>query len=87
MGFWGISRQIFSCLCDNASQGVRRLALQTGLSKSSVHRLTQAIERRNSHPESWLWETEEGRQWLPRAISSQSARLAKAQVEGVDSAV
>jgi len=46
----------------------------------------QAIERRNSHPESWLWETEEGRQWLPRATASQSARLVKGQIEGVDSA-
>ena len=68
MGFWDKSRQIFNCLCDNATQSVRRLALQTGLSKSSVHRLTQAIERRNSHPESWLWETEDGRQWLTRLV-------------------
>jgi hypothetical protein len=68
MGFWDKSRQIFNCLCDNATQSVRRLALQTGLSKSSVHRLTQAIERRNRHPESWLWETEDGRQWLTRLV-------------------
>jgi Family of unknown function (DUF6399)/IclR helix-turn-helix domain len=68
MGFWDKSRQIFNCLCDNATQSVRRLALQTGLSKSSVHRLTQAIERRNSHPESWLWETDDGRQWLTRLV-------------------
>jgi hypothetical protein len=33
-----------------------------------VHRLQQAMERRNSHPESWLWETEEGRQWLRRLV-------------------
>jgi hypothetical protein len=68
MGFWDKSRQIFNCLCDNATQSVRRLARQTGLSKSSVHRLTQAIERRNRHPESWFWETEEGRQWLTRLV-------------------
>jgi hypothetical protein len=68
MGFWDKSRQIFNCLCDNATQSVRRLARQTGLSKSSVHRLTQAIERRNRHPESWCWETEEGRQWLTRLV-------------------
>jgi len=68
MGFWDKSQQIFNCLCDNATQSVRRLALQTGLSKSSVHHLTQAIERRNSHPESWFWETEEGRQWLTRLV-------------------
>ena len=26
------------------------------------------MERRNSHPESWLWETEDGRQWLTRLV-------------------
>jgi uncharacterized protein DUF6399 len=44
------------------------MAQQTGLSKSSVHRLQHAMERRNSHPESWLWETEDGRQWLTRLV-------------------
>jgi hypothetical protein len=68
MGFWDKSRQIFNCLCDNATSSVRRIAQQTGLSKSSVHRLTQAMERRNSHPESWFWETADGRQWLTRLV-------------------
>ena len=68
MGFWDKSLQIFKSLCDNATQSVRQLAQQTGLSKSSVHRLQQAMERRNSHPESWFWETEEGRQWLRRLV-------------------
>src|SRR5436853_1951134 len=68
MRFWDKSLQIFNCLCANATQSVRRLAQQTGLSKSSVHRLQQAIERRNSYPESWLWETEDGRQWVTRLV-------------------
>src|SRR5438477_10312485 len=68
MRFWDKSLQIFNCLCANATQSVRRLAQQTGLSKSSVHRLQQAIERRNSYPESWLWETEAGRQWVTRLV-------------------
>ena len=68
MRFWTKSLRIFNCLCDNATQSVRRIARQTGLSKSSVHRLTQAMERRNSHPESWFWETEEGRRWLTRLV-------------------
>jgi hypothetical protein len=68
MGFWDKSRQIFNCLCANATQSVRRIAQETGLSKSSVHRLTQAIERRDVHPESWLWETADGRQWLTRLV-------------------
>jgi len=68
MGFWDKSLRIFKSLCDNGTQGVRRIAQQTGLSKSSVHRLKQAMERRNSHPESWFWETADGRQWLTRLV-------------------
>src|SRR5712692_4760977 len=68
MGFWDKSLRIFKCLCDNGRQGIRRIAQQTGLSKSSVHRLTQAMERRGIHPESWLWETEDGRRWLTRLV-------------------
>jgi DNA-binding IclR family transcriptional regulator len=68
MGFWEKSHRIFKCLCDHGRQGVRRIAQQTGLSKSSVHRLTQAMERRNSHPDSWFWETADGRQWLMRLV-------------------
>ena len=63
MRLWAKSLRIFKCLCDNGRQGVRRIAQQTGLSKSSVHRLKQAMERRSVHPESWLWETEEGYDW------------------------
>jgi hypothetical protein len=68
MGLWDKSRQIFTCLCDNATASVRHIAQQTGLSKSRVHRLTQAIERRHSHPESWFWETADGWQWLTRLV-------------------
>ena len=68
MGFWDKSLRIFKCLCDNGTQSVRQLAHKTGLSKSSVHRLQQAMERRGGHPESWLWETEEGRRWLTRLV-------------------
>src|ERR671933_1583373 len=68
MKFWDKSLLVFKCLCDHGRQGVRRIAQQTGLSKSSVHRLQHAMERRNRHPESWLWETAEGRQWLTRLV-------------------
>jgi hypothetical protein len=68
MGFGDKSLLVFKYLCDYGRHGVRRIAQQTGLSKSSVHRLQHAMERRNSHPESWLWETEEGRQWLTRLV-------------------
>ena len=68
MGFWDKSFQIFNCLCEHGAQSVRRIAHQTGFSKSSVHRLQQAIARRGCHPESWLWETAEGRWWLSRLL-------------------
>ncbi len=62
--------RIFKSLCDTANQSIRQLARQTGISKSSVHRLTQAIERRDRYPESWLWETEDGRRWLTRLLAA-----------------
>ena len=49
-------------------QSVCQFAQQTGLSKSSVHRLQQAMERRNDHPESWCWETAAGRRWCTRLV-------------------
>jgi hypothetical protein len=68
MEFWDKCLLIFKCLCDHGRQSVRRMAQRTGLSKRSVQRLQHAMERRNSHPESWLWETEDGRQWLTRRV-------------------
>jgi hypothetical protein len=68
MGFWDKSLRIFKCLCAYGKQSVRHIAHKTGVSKSSVHRLQQAMERRDRHPESWWWETEEGRHWLTRLV-------------------
>ncbi len=68
MGFWTKSLRIFNLLCDNGTQSVRDIAQKTGYSESSVHRLEQAMERRNCHPESWLWETEAGRSWFIRLV-------------------
>jgi hypothetical protein len=68
MGFWTKSRLIFNAFRDNTKASMRHVARQTGLSKSSVHRLGQAMARRNQHRESWLWETEDGRQWLIRLV-------------------
>jgi hypothetical protein len=68
MRFWTKSVRIFKSLCENANQSIRQLARQTGISKSSGHRLTQAIERRDRSPESWWWETEDGRRWLTRLV-------------------
>src|SRR5712691_454002 len=68
MGFWTKSVRIFKSLCEKANQSIRQLASETGMSKRSVHRLKQAIARRDRSPESWLWETEEGRRWLMRLL-------------------
>ncbi|HEY9527561.1 MAG TPA: hypothetical protein VIR02_10785, partial [Anaerolineales bacterium] len=68
MGFWAKSLRIFNAFCDNTTQSIRQVAQCTGFSKSSVHRLKQAIERRDSYPESWLWETAEGHGWLLRLV-------------------
>jgi Family of unknown function (DUF6399) len=66
MGLWAKSLRIFHALCDTATQSMRQVAPPTGLSKSSVQRLKQAMERRDVCPQSWLWETEEGQRWLRR---------------------
>ena len=68
MGYWTKSRLIFNSFRDHAKASIRQVARQTGLSKSSVHRLGQAMARRNQHGESWFWETEEGRRWLIRLV-------------------
>lgn len=68
MGLWAKSLRIFNSIRANGKQSIRRLAERTGLSKSSAHRHLQAINRRNRYPESWLWETEEGRSWLIRLV-------------------
>ena len=59
---------IVKYLRDHGTQSMRRLAQKTGLSKSSVHRLQQAMARRGGHPESWLWRTEGCRQPVSRAV-------------------
>jgi hypothetical protein len=68
MPFWAKSLRVFNCLWKNGTQSGRRIAPTTGFAKSRVHRLQQASARRGGHPESWLWETEDGRCWLPRLV-------------------
>jgi Family of unknown function (DUF6399)/IclR helix-turn-helix domain len=68
MGLWAKSVVIFNAIREHGKQSIRRLADRAGLSKSSVHRHLQAMDRRDRYPESWLWETEAGRAWLIRLI-------------------
>jgi len=66
MGLWAKSVVIFNAIREHSKQSIRSLADRTGLSKSSVHRHLQAINRRDRYPESSLWETEAGHAWLIR---------------------
>jgi hypothetical protein len=68
MGLWAKSVVIFNAIREFGQQSIRCLADRTGLSKSSVHRHLQAMDRRDRYPESSLWETEAGRTWLIRLV-------------------
>jgi Family of unknown function (DUF6399)/IclR helix-turn-helix domain len=68
MGLWAKSVVIFNSIRAHGKQSIRSLADRTGLSKSSVHRCLQAINRRDRYPESSFWETEAGRTWLIRLV-------------------
>ena len=68
MTLWAKSVRIFNAIREHGKPSIRRLAERTGLSKSSVHRQLQAAGRRDRYPESGLWETPEGRDWLIRLV-------------------
>ncbi|MHC4157065.1 MAG: DUF6399 domain-containing protein [Planctomycetota bacterium] len=68
MGLWAKSLLIFNAIREHGMQSVRHLANRTGLSKSSVHRHLQAMDRRDRYPESSFWDTEAGRAWLIRLV-------------------
>jgi AcrR family transcriptional regulator len=70
MSFWQKVQRILSTLKELGSASIRKLAEVTGLSKSSVDRHLKAKARRNQHPESPLWETEEGHAWLSRLVTA-----------------
>lgn len=58
------SQQVFKAIEEGGKRSIRKIAEATGIAKSSVHRHQQAIGRRNQYPESELWETVAGGQWL-----------------------
>jgi hypothetical protein len=70
MRFWTNSWRLFTSLCANANQSIRQRARPTGMSTSSVHRLTPASARRDRSPASWRWETADGRRWLTRLLAA-----------------
>lgn len=55
---------VYSKLFGVVKYSFRTIAQLIGISKSSAHRYAQTIQGRNLYPESYLWETEEGVDWL-----------------------
>ena len=68
MGLGAKSAVIFNSIREHGKQSIRSLAERTGLSKSSVHRHLQAMDRRDCYPESSFWETPAGRAWRIRLV-------------------
>jgi hypothetical protein len=60
--------KVFGALAEFGKQSLRKIAQATGLSKDSVARSLTALLKRDKHPESRLWETEEGQAWLRRMV-------------------
>ena len=68
MPLWAKSVWIFNAIREHGTPSIRRRAECTGLSNSSVHRPLQAAGHRDRSPESGVWETPEGRDWLLRLV-------------------
>jgi hypothetical protein len=58
------SKKVAAAIGKYGQQTIRKIAEKVGCSKSAAHRHLQSLKRRNLHPESWFWETEEGQSWL-----------------------
>lgn len=59
-------RSILAALQEAGKLSLRKLAELRGIGKDSVWRALKAIERKQVHPESVLWESEVAQQWLRR---------------------
>jgi Family of unknown function (DUF6399) len=64
------AQKVFQAASDHCRKSVRAVAQATGLSKSTVHRHQQARANRNQYPESDLWESPSGGDWLRRLVVS-----------------
>ncbi|MCP5014226.1 MAG: hypothetical protein GY938_02965 [Ketobacter sp.] len=85
MSFWQKIQQIAAKIKELGTSSIRKIAEATGFSKSSVHRHLKAKERRNQYPESHLWETEEGQQWLGRLMAASIFHFGLKRGVGMDS--
>ena len=68
MSYWQKIQNIASAAKELGTKSVRKLSAATGYSKSSIYRHQQAQKSRNRYPESQLWESAEGQQWLSRLV-------------------
>jgi hypothetical protein len=57
-------QKVFQAGQEKSLQSIAAIASATGISKSSVQRQQQGIQRRNQYPESEWWETQAGSAWL-----------------------
>ena len=64
MGLPQRCQEVYQAITQLGIKSVRALAQATNISKSSVHRISQRIEHRQQHRESYFWETPEGYEWL-----------------------
>lgn len=55
--------------CSPVKISVRKIAKIVEISKSSVHRIVATIRKRALYPESYFWETVEGKAWLKLLVS------------------
>jgi len=64
------TQKVVSCFdCSPVKSSLRKLAKFVEISKSSVHRIVTAVQKRNLHPESHFWESAEGMTWLKLLVS------------------
>jgi Family of unknown function (DUF6399) len=62
------AQKVFQTTSEHCRKSIRAIAKATGLSKSAVHRHQQARVSRNQYPESELWESPAGADWLRRLV-------------------
>ena len=68
MGLWPRAFSFSTRFVRTGKQSIRSLADRNWPFQKSVHRHLQAMDRRDRYPESSLWETEAGRNWLIRLV-------------------
>ena len=62
--------KVFSNIQELGKQTIEKIAQATGLHQSSVYRSISAQEKRNKYPESEIWETKVGQEFLQRLVSA-----------------